>query len=223
MRKLLIFDVDGTTLDTLDTIIYFVNLTMVDLGLDIFEKEEIINSIGYSSEYLIKEALNKRNYDYDDEELQRVMGIYHKHYQSDVTYMTKPYDGIVELLENLKSQGYLLAALSNKPEHTLSKVFEALDFAKYFDFSIGQIDNIPKKPEPNMVYMIKEKFGVSLDDICLIGDTEVDYNTAKNASVEFIGVSWGFRTIEELSQLHITHLAHSVKELGELLNSGVIL
>ena len=223
MKKLLIFDVDGTTLDTLDTIVHFVNLTMKDLGLDRFDKEEIVNSIGYSSDYLIKSALDLRGYEYYEEKLKNALDIYHRHYQADVTHLTKPYEGIEDLLVELKQKGYLLGAVSNKPEHTLSIVFKELDFAKYFDYSIGQIDNIPKKPEPNMIYMLKDKFEIDEEDITIIGDTEVDYHTAMNANVEFIAVTWGFRSKDQLLTLNPKHIVDSVDQLRDLIDRQVII
>ena len=223
MKKLIIFDVDGTILDTIETITYHVNKMLKTLDLEAVSSSFTGGILGYSSKYLIEKVLDHKGYSYDEEELERLLDVYHKSYQSEVAYLTKPYSGIVHLLEKLKDEGLFLAALSNKPHHTLSVLFKEIDFNKYFDYVIGQRDDVPKKPSPDMVFEIMDKFDLDKDDLCMIGDTEVDYETAKNAKIEFIAVTWGFRTKDELLELNPEFIADDVTELGALIDREDVL
>lgn len=223
MKKLIIFDVDGTILDTIETITYHVNKMLKTLDLEAVSSSFTGGILGYSSRYLIEKVLDHKVYPYDEDELERLLDVYHKSYQNEVAYLTKPYSGIVHLLEKLKNEGVLLAALSNKPHHTLSVLFKKIDFNNYFDYVIGQKDEIPKKPNPDMVFEIRDKFGLKNEDLCMVGDTEVDYETAKNAKIEFIAVTWGFRTKDQLLELNPEFIADDITELGALIEREDVL
>lgn len=220
MKRVIIFDVDGTLLNTIETITYHVNKAIEKYGVEAVDSSFTTGILGYSSRYLIEKVLEYRGFEYTEESLNQILDTYHKSYQSDVAYLTKAYDGITDLLEGLKSDGYLLASISNKPEHTLSVLYKEIDFNKYFDFSLGQMDSIPKKPSPNMVYELMKALDLKKEELVFVGDTEVDYETAKNADIDFIAVTWGFRTKESLVSLNPKYMVDSVKELEDLIRGG---
>lgn len=222
MKKLLIFDVDGTVLDTIETITFHINKAINEFGIESVDSSYTSSVLGYSSVFLMEKVLQYRNYEYDMDTFNEILDLYHKYYQGDVSYLTKPYEGIVEMLTYLRDKGYILTALSNKPDHTLSVLFDKIDFKKYFDFSIGQVDDIPKKPDPYMINYIVDKYSLKKEDICLIGDSEVDFKTAKNADIDFIAVTWGFRTKEQLESLNSKYIVDSVKELREVIEGEFI-
>lgn len=221
MKKLLIFDVDGTILDTMETITFHINKAINEYGIEPVDSSYTASILGYSSVFLLEKVLEFRDYKCDKNKFTEILDTYHKSYQDDVTHLTKPYDGIREMLSDLKDKGYLLAALSNKPEHTLSVLFDKIDFNKYFDYSTGQIDDIPKKPDPYMINFLIDKFSLEKEDVCLIGDTEVDFETAKNAGIDFIAVTWGFRTKKQLEDLNPKFIVDDVGELRKLIAEGL--
>lgn len=220
MSKLIIFDVDGTLLNTLDTISYHVNRSFEKLGLEGFSSQEVSAVLGYSSVFLIESLLKKRGFVYDENSLKECVEAYHKNYQAAVGYLTHPYEGIVELLIELRALGYKLVALSNKPDHTLSKLFREIDFDKYFDYTMGQVDELPKKPDPYMVDKIIDKYQIDKKDAILVGDSEVDYQTALNAGLDFVAVSWGFRSREYLQRLNPKYIVDTSEELLNLIKGG---
>ena len=217
MTKFIIFDVDGTILNTIDTIRYHVNSTFEGLGLEGFTNHEVEEVLGYSSNYLIESLLKKRAVDYDEILLKKTVDDYHRSYQEEVSRFTKPYEGVIDILINLKEKGYGLVALSNKPQHTLSRLFKDIDFEKYFDYYMGQEDGFPKKPDPYMVNKIRERFSLDKKDAILVGDSEVDYMTAENSGIAFIAVSWGFRSRDYLLGLKPRYLVDTSEDLLKLL------
>lgn len=221
MKKFVVFDVDGTLLDTIETITFHVNKTIEKLGLEAVTSDFTAGILGYSSVYLIEKTLEFRGYEYTEEKLDEILDYYHRSYQSKVSYLTKAYEGILDLLVYLKGEGYGLASISNKPDHTLSVLYEEIDFNKYFDFVLGQVDDIAKKPNPDMVYRLMDEFNLEKEDLVFVGDTEVDYETAKNAGVDFIAVTWGFRTKEELAKLKPEYMVDTVSELKDTIKEGL--
>lgn len=220
MTKLIIFDVDGTILNTIDTIRYHVNKAFEGLGLEGFTNKEVEEVLGYSSNYLIESLLKKRGVDYDEKLLKKTVDDYHRSYQKEVSRFTKAYEGIVDILIELRENKYDLVALSNKPQHTLSRLFKEIDFEKYFDYYMGQEDDFPKKPDPHMVNKILDRFSVDKKDVILVGDSEVDYMTAENSGVDFIAVTWGFRSKEYLLGLKPKYIVDTREDLLKLLKGG---
>lgn len=121
-------------------------------------------------------------------------------------YHVGPYDGIPDVLEAMKQKGIKLAVLSNKPHRQTVNVVETVFGKGYFEFVQGQIDGIPKKPDPGCVYELLSKMGVSKEECLYVGDSEVDVATGIAAGVTCIGVEWGFRDRQELIDAGAEHL-----------------
>ncbi len=196
MVKLCIFDLDGTLLDTLPTISYYCNLALREFSLTEIEQDRFKYHVGNGARVLVERMLDDIKAD-KDEYFDKVYKFYNKEYDKDVNYLTKPYDGIPELLAELKTLGIHTAVLSNKPDFAARSVCKNL-LGELVDSAHGGKDDIPLKPAPDGVFEILEEFGVSAGECLYIGDTGTDMQTGKNAGIFSIGVLWGFRDEAEL-------------------------
>jgi phosphoglycolate phosphatase len=193
--KGIIFDLDGTLIDSLEDIAINCNKVLKDLGFQTHEINDYKKFVGDGARTLLKNALPIC----DDKNLDEALELFKKYYEHSLQNNTKPYENINELLEILNSdQNIKLAILSNKPDKFTklyaNKLFANIDFMQIS----GQVDLIPKKPDPTLALEIIKKMNIEKKDIYFIGDTSTDMKTAKNANVNAVGVSWGFRSIQEL-------------------------
>ncbi len=197
MIKCCIFDLDGTVLDTLTTITYYVNYTLKKFGIKTISEEECKYFVGEGARALIERALRSRGI-LSREMMEEVYGVYCEAYIKNPMYLTKPFDGIEDVLLSLKKSGVKLALLSNKQNDATRGV--ALHFFPgIFDIVLGGVDGVPLKPHPDSAQNIMESLGVESREVAWIGDTSTDMQTAKNISAALaVGVTWGFRNAEEL-------------------------
>lgn len=196
MKKLCIFDLDGTLLDTLPTISYYCNLSLREFGLPEIEEEKFKYLVGNGAKVLIERMLDEVGAD-KEEYFDKVYKFYNREYDKNVSYLTKPYDEVPEMLAGLKTLGIGTAVISNKPD------FAAVNAVKLFlgelvDIAHGGREGIPLKPAPDGVFEIMEEAGLSADECIYIGDTGTDMETGKNSGIFSIGVLWGFRKEDEL-------------------------
>ena len=197
MIKCCIFDLDGTLFNTLTTITYYMNLTLRNNGIDEITTEECRLFIGNGARTLVRRAVESKNI-FDDDIAYKVWFEYNRAYNKDTLYLTEAYEGIPELISELKERGIKLGVLSNKPNDTTSNIV-AKFFPDKFDIVRGGIDQIPLKPAPDGLVRLIEELGVTPDEVMYIGDTGVDMITGKRAGVKkTVGVLWGFRSREEL-------------------------
>ena len=136
-------------------------------------------------------------------------------YRKGFAVKTKPYEGIPELLDELKRRGVLLAVASNKPDE-FTKAIVSHFFGDMFDAVQGQTDTIPKKPDPTVALEIMRNLNVSKKNTAFAGDSDVDIHTAANSGVVSIGCSWGFRSVETLREAGADHIINSPSEMAEL-------
>lgn len=198
MKKLCIFDLDGTVVNSLTTIAYYANLALGKVGLDPIAEEKYRYYVGDGKKKLLHRIL--AHYDMDTDELfSKVEKIYDEHYEADTMYLTEAYDGIKELLCALKEKGIKIAICSNKPDNVVCDIAKIL-FGDMFDAVVGQREGLATKPSPDSAIAIMEELGVKSEDALFIGDTNVDINTAKNAHIKSVGVLWGFRDEAELKE-----------------------
>lgn len=218
--KLIAFDVDGTILDTLDSIIHVVNETLYANGFyKVDDKEYIRKALGYGSYYLIEQALIfPYNHFYDKNVTKEVLEDYLKRYMDDDGSLTKPYEGVVNLIKELKDEGYKVIAYSNKPDSVL-KPLMLEKFGNLFDEVLGQVEGQAPKPNPEALLNMLDKIGISKEESIYIGDSDVDVQTAKNANMKMIAVTWGFRDREFLEKLNPEYIVDDTKELKEVIDS----
>ena len=195
--KLCIFDLDGTVLDTVGSIAYYGNLALEKHGIEPIDEKEYQYFAGDGAKILIKRMLSHRSC-YSDELHASVFRVYNEMYNADVTCKTVIFDGLKEVLDRLKEEGYRFAIVSNKPDFAAKTVANALYGEGYFDRVVGQKDGSILKPDPHEVFAVMQDVGAEAQDCVYVGDTDTDMRTGKNANLYTIGVLWGFRGREEL-------------------------
>lgn len=187
--RLVIFDLDGTLLDTLEDLYISVNHGLEQSGFPQRTKEEVRSFVGNGALNLIARSVPSGA---SEEEQAKVYADFAAHYNEHCFDHTGPYDGISELLSGLHEAGALLAVVSNKDDAAVKSLCERY-FGKDLDFVVGRRDGVRKKPAPDTVNEVLEKLNVSRSDAVYVGDMDVDIETAKNAEIPCISVTWGFR------------------------------
>ena len=213
MIKAVIFDLDGTLADTLESIAYCANETLRRQGLAPIEKNEYRYLVGDGAATLVERALKKSG----DEKLkcfEQAMQDYTEVFEEYCMYQVKPYEGIVSTLKALKEAGIKTAVLSNKPHPRTLKVIADLFGEGMFDVVAGQKPDVEKKPSPAGVFEIMKELHLAKEEVLYLGDTNTDMKTGKSAGVFTVGVLWGFRDRQELEDNHADAI---IKEPVELL------
>ena len=197
MIKLCVFDLDGTVLDTVESIAYYGNFALEKHGIEPIPVEQYKYLAGNGIINLIKNMLNFRGC-MSEENFEKVFRDYDNAYNANTSYKTKMFDGMQEALDGIKALGVKISIVSNKPHFATNGVVSSLFGEGYFDCVYGQREGIPIKPDPTAVLQILSDMGVSPEECLYIGDTGTDMKTGKNAKLYTIGVLWGFRGKEEL-------------------------
>lgn len=216
MKKAVIFDLDGTLANTIESLTYCGNRALRKFGMPEFEEADYKYFVGDGAAVLVRRALLKAG-DTGLVHFQEVLEEYTRLFEKDCMYHVRPYEGITGLLEELKRRGIRIAVLSNKAHENSIYVVETLFGAGLFDWIQGQTDGVPKKPDPAGVDRIREELGLEKEDILYVGDTCVDMKTGKAAGLFTVGVLWGFRDRQELEENHADAIIGKPAELLELL------
>lgn len=212
MYKACIFDLDGTLTNTLDSLVYSTNETLKEMKLPQITEDECRLFVGNGARVLMEKALSSSGVE-NLAKIEEAMQIYGRIFDANCTYHVVPYEGITEMLESMKNQGLKLAVLSNKPHKQAVHVVETIFGRETFQWIQGQIDTVPRKPNPTAVLQIAEKLGVSPAETMYIGDSEVDVATGKNAQMHTVGVTWGFRGKAVLENAGAESIVDSPKEI----------
>lgn len=212
MKKLVIFDLDGTLTNTLKSIQKSANMALEAFGFAPYEEDRYRYFVGNGSAELIRQCLLNDG-DTGLLHFDEVMKKYEEIFATYCMYEVRPYGGILELLTELKSKGFLLAVNSNKPQAQAEDVIASVFGRDMFDVVAGQVTERPRKPAPDGVNYILSKLGVTCDEAVYLGDTGIDMQTGNSAGLFTIGALWGFRDREELEQHHADALIQSPKEL----------
>lgn len=207
---LVIFDLDGTTLNTLADLADACNTAIGAYGYPPYGLEEFRMFIGSGIANLIRSALPE---DTGDAVRAEVLSRFKAEYIAHVNDKTVPYPGIPELLSSLRSAGIKLALNTNKVDSAAQLLCSA-HFPGMFEIVIGEREDIPKKPAPDGVNIIMTKLGADRSRTLYVGDSNVDLATAKNAGIDCAWVSWGFRTRDELGELEIPHAFDTAEALA---------
>lgn len=194
--KAIVFDLDGTLINTLEDLMDSVNFALEKYGFPKRSLEEIRTFVGNGMRRLVNLSVpNGTAEDISD----ACFEAFKAHYKTNCMNKTKPYDGIGELIEKIKALGIKTAVVTNKRQDSAQVIIRSF-FGENIETVIGQIDGVAQKPEPDGVWLALEKLGVERKNAVYIGDSEVDCLTAKNSGLPIIGVTWGFRerkTLEE--------------------------
>ena len=216
MIKACVFDLDGTLTDTLDSLFFSVGATLQEMGLAGITKEECRAFVGNGARKLLEESLHAAG-DVGHTRIEEAMSIYKRIFDANCTYKVVPYEGIVKILKILKEKNIKTVVLSNKPHQQTVKVVKEIFGDELVDWAQGQQEQIARKPDPAGVYAILSRFGIGKEQCLYIGDSEVDIQTGKNAGVTTIGVTWGFRSREQLVEAGAENLIDGAEELLEFL------
>lgn len=209
--KAIVFDMDGTVLDTLDELTKSLNYVFARHGLPALTQDAIRPCLGFGYDGFIDKAAPDA-----PEPLRRTMTEeFIAYYSAHCQTTTFPYAGIPQVLGRLKAAGYHMAIVSNKGQGAVSELHDEY-FKDYVDFSLGETPMYRKKPAPDMVWEALKRLGCAKDDVIYVGDSEVDKETADNAGLDAALVTWGFRDRDFLESLQPTYLIDTREELGEL-------
>lgn len=211
--KAVLFDMDGTVMNTLEDMCDSVNQSLSEFSLPAITLDQTRQFVGNGARRLIEQAVPENT---PQELTEQVLAFYLPWYASHCMVKTKPYDGILELMKKLRTAGFRQCIVSNKPDEATAGI-SAVWFADLADFSLGQRDDIRRKPYPDMVLAAMDRMHLSAEECVYIGDSEVDVETAKNAGIPCISVLWGFRDKQMLSQAGAVQFAETPEELYRLL------
>ena len=214
MQKAVIFDLDGTLLDTLEDLTDSINEMLKYFGYRTVTKEHVRKIIGSGAKKLIADALPEK---LSDEEFVKRLEVYNRIYNASGSPKTKLFDGIAEVVKELKNRGYKIAVLSNKPQPSTDKVYEKYLKDLPFDMVVGENPKFKCKPDPAGALYILEKFGVSPENAYMVGDGETDVLTALNAKTHGVCALWGNRTNEQLQAVGGTVFAENPIDLLKII------
>lgn len=211
MKKLVIFDLDGTLLNTIADLAQSTNHALHALGYPTHEASAYPFMVGNGINKLFERALPEGQK--TPENMLRVRAEFIPYYNLHNADMSRPYPGIPELLEQLQARRILVAVASNKYQEATTKLiahyFPGIRFASV----LGQREGVPVKPDPAIVHDILQQAPVAPRDVLYVGDSGVDMQTARNAGVEACGVTWGFRPRTELEEASPAHIVDKAEEV----------
>ena len=215
MNRAVIFDLDGTLLDTLGDISDNVNKMLARFGFDTLCEREIMSYIGNGARELVRRCLKRK---VPENELDEYLAYYNEIYTNSASVKTGLFKGIGEVLETLKKREYKLAILTNKPQATTDRVYEK--YLKSFDFDavVGQSKAVRCKPDKTAALNILKVLEVPPSNAFFVGDGETDVLTGINAGICGIAVLWGYRTREELSAAGAEIFAEKPADLLKFIN-----
>ena len=216
--KAIIFDLDGTLLDSLEEIALSMNTILKEFNYPVYEINEYKRFVGDGPLSLVKRVLPANT---KEEIIQTITQALRDKYDKQVNHSSRPYEGIYNLLESLKTNPIKLAILSNKPHDLTCRYIKSL-FSQYEFLEVhGQKMDVPKKPHPQGALHIAKKLNIDPEEIYFIGDTPTDMNTAKHAKMKSIGVAWGFRPKEELLEAGANYIVEDCEDFWRFIQERV--
>lgn len=213
MRKAILFDMDGTLLNTLEDLYYSTNAALAVYGFPKRTIEEVRQFVGNGLRNLMRQAVpdGEENSHFED-----CMKTFKEHYGVHLDDHTGPYPGILKMLQILAEKGYVMGVVSNKPDFAVKDLAKRY-FGEHILVAIGESEKVRRKPAPDTVEQAARALGVSMEDCIYVGDSEVDLETAKNCRIPCVSVSWGFRERELLEKLGAKEIADTTEELVKIL------
>ena len=209
-----VFDLDGTLLNTLEDLTDSVNVALRAYHCQEKSIEQVRTYVGNGIRKLIERCLEGGE---DHPDFEAIFTAFKEHYKDNCQNKTRPYDGIKELIENIRNAGVYTAVVSNKADYgvqTLCKDY----FPGLFDYAVGEREGIRRKPYPDSVNEVLRQFDVDRTQAVYVGDSEVDVQTAANAGMDVCMVGWGFRNEEFLKENGAEFVVHSPEEAWEFIN-----
>lgn len=215
MKHAVIFDLDGTLLNTLGDLRAATNHALEVRGLPPHSMEEIRQFIGNGIRLLICRAMPEET---PEAEIDAALDDFKAYYAAHIHDRTVPYDGIPQLLTALRKRGIQVAVLSNKIDSASQQLIEYF-FPGKTDVVFGEHVGVPRKPDPTSCRMVMQQLGVQPEQVLYVGDSGTDMQTAKNAGLYAVGVTWGFRSKEVLLEYGADVLVHRPEQILQILDS----
>ena len=211
-----LFDLDGTLLDTLDDLHSAVNFALKKHGLPLRSREEVKNFIGNGIALLMKRSVGLERLATVD--FQAIMADFKEYYGAHCQDKTRPYEGVLDLLAELKRQGKAVGVVSNKADFAVKKLCAAY-FGELVDVAIGENEaaGIAKKPAPDTIFAALDKLGIAVGNAVYVGDSEVDIQTAAAAKIPCISVAWGMKSEQFLRENGAKNIVFSVEDLQKMI------
>ena len=211
--KAVLFDMDGTLLDTLEDLCDSTNHALAQMGYPLRGIEEIRRFIGNGAEKQIRRAVPEGT---SEGKIMETLAAFRAYYQDHCQIKTKVYDGLLDVLSELKEKGVKMAVVSNKPDAAVKKLSRDY-FGDRLDYAIGPSDGVRCKPYPDMAETALKALGIAKKDAVFVGDSEVDVQTGLNAGLDVIAVRWGFRSREVVIEAGAKMIADDASELEKLI------
>lgn len=211
--KAVLYDMDGTVLDTLSDLTDAVNFSLARFGYPARGTREVRGFLGNGARRLIELAVPAGT---EEADILRVLEFYKPYYDAHCRVKTAPYDGILPLMRRLRAAGVMQAVISNKPDPAVQELAAAF-FPGLLEYAVGESAAVRRKPAPDAVNAAAARLGLDKAECVYVGDSEVDIATARSAGMDCISVCWGFRDAEELEKAGASCLVHSAEELFEKL------
>lgn len=209
MKKLAIFDLDGTLVNSITDLGNACNYALRTLGFS----EHTITTYNFMVGNGVRKLIERAEPDADPETREKLLSLFLEYYNNHLTDKTTPYPGIPELLRALTNKGVAIAVASNKYQEAVSKIVPYFFPDIPFVSIKGHTDLMPGKPDPSIVFAILNQYPTPKSEVLYIGDSSVDMETARRACVESVGVSWGFRPISELRGAYADNIVTSPEEI----------
>lgn len=211
--KTVIFDLDGTLLYSLEDLKDSVNFVMKKHGFREYTIDEVREAIGNGVRLLMERILPK---DIDKNLFEECLSEFKENYSKNMYNKTKPYDGVLDMLKGLREEGYKIAVLSNKFDSAVKELSNKY-FGELVDLAVGQKEGVKEKPSPLGIQEIAKELDTDVETCIMVGDSEVDIQTANNAGIDCISVTWGYKNIDFLYDNGATKLVYSPEDILELL------
>ena len=211
--KTVIFDLDGTLLYSLEDLKDSVNFVMKKHGFREYTIDEVREAIGNGVRLLMERILPK---DIDKNLFEECLSEFKENYSKNMYNKTKPYDGVLDMLKALREEGYKIAVLSNKFDSAVKELSNKY-FGELVDLAAGQKEGVKEKPSPLGIQEIAKELDTDIEACIMVGDSEVDIQTANNAGIDCISVTWGYKNIDFLYDNGATKLVYAPEDILELL------
>lgn len=218
MKPLIIFDLDGTLLNTIGDLAQSANYALEKHGFATHDPSSYPHFVGNGIGRLLERVLPPDHR--DEQTVETLRHTFQQHYGQHLTDHTMPYEGIPELLDTLAARGYNLAVASNKYQEATSRLIARFFPHLPFEAVHGMRPGIPAKPDPSIVFNVLQTVPTPKTMVTYVGDSGVDMETARRACVRSVGVTWGFRPITELRQYLAEHIISTPADLLSVLNSA---
>ncbi len=213
MKKLVIFDLDGTLLNTIADLGDACNYALRSLGFS----EHALTTYNYMVGNGVRKLVERAEPDADAATVDKLLGLFREYYDTHSTEKTVPYKGIPELLQTLTDKGVAVAVASNKYQEAVQRIVKHFFPDISFVAMMGQTDDRPIKPDPSIVFAILNEHPTPKQQVLYIGDSAVDMETARRACVDSVGVTWGFRPASELRRAYADNIVSTTDEILKII------